>query len=534
MPHAPARRVRTLPTAGRKDAVLSVRPVIPAASRRAALVPPAAPSWQHRVSVWFDRIELVHDLAEGIGTRRWYRGMATLLVLSGLAIACWPGLAAVEAAPAIPDTAQVRDQFLSQTITPLAFGADSGRHMGASPLVHPLSHVPERPRIEMVSTLAQGDSFQGMLRRVGLGAGDISRVSQLVSATVPLDRIEPGTQFDITLGRRPAAGDARPLDALHFRARFDLDLALERRGEALSLIRQPIRVDATPLRIRGTVGSSLYRSARNAGAPVSAIQSYLQAIDKQVSLDDLDPHDQFDMIVDYKRSARGDHVAGNLLYAGLIENGRTRVQMMRWGREGDLTSAPGLEQGTSVPIGAPVAGHITSTYGPRRHPILGFVRMHAGIDYGAPYGSPIHAVRDGVVTFSGRHGGHGNYVRLDHGGGIGTGYGHMSRIAVRVGMHVQTGQIIGYVGSTGLSTGPHLHFEVYQNGHTVNPATMKFLRPPRFDPRERDAFRAQLAHLLQVEPGAALMPIAPEAPLAPTSAALPRREIDKLGAAQVN
>ena len=447
-----------------------------------------------------------------------------------MALACWPSLSAVEAAPAVPAGSGVRDQFLSQTISPLALGADTGRRMGASAQVHALTQAPERPSIDLVSTLGQGDSFKSMLQRVGVGAGDINRVSALVAAAVPLDQIGSGTQFDMTLGRRPEPGAPRGLDALSFRARFDLSLEIERQGGTLSLVRHPILVDQTPLRIRGTVGSSLYRSARNAGAPVSAIQDYLRAIDKQISLDDLSAGDTFDMIVAYKRSAKGDHQVGDLLYAGLIESGKTRVQLMRWGKQGDLMSAPDLQQPTSVAIGMPVAGHITSPYGLRRHPILGYVRMHAGIDYGAPFGSPIYAVRDGVVTFSGRHGGHGNYVRLDHGGGIGTGYGHMSRIAVSVGTRVHAGQVIGYVGSTGLSTGPHLHFEVYQNGHTVNPALMRFNTAPRFDPQERDAFKVQLAHLLQVEPGAALQGMAP--PSAP--AAPPQREIDRLGATNIN
>jgi murein DD-endopeptidase MepM/ murein hydrolase activator NlpD len=124
--------------------------------------------------------------------------------------------------------------------------------------------------------------------------------------------------------------------------------------------------------------------------------------------------------------------------------------------------------GTSGGLLMPVNGHITSGYGMRRHPILGYSRLHAGVDFGAAWGSPIVAVAGGVVSFAGRHGGHGNYVRLEH-GGYGTGYGHMSRIAVAPGTKVQAGQVIGYVGSTGLSTGPHLHYEVYLAGRTVNP-----------------------------------------------------------------
>src|SRR3546814_15120956 len=107
----------------------------------------------------------------------------------------------------------------------------------------------------------------------------------------------------------------------------------------------------------------------------------------------------------------------------------------------------------------PVSGHITSSFGRRRHPILGYTRMHDGIDIGARYGSPIHAAADGTVAFAGRNGGYGNFVRVKHSGAITTGYGHMSRIAVRAGAHVHAGQVIGYVGSTGLSTGPPPHFE---------------------------------------------------------------------------
>ncbi|MFD2134990.1 hypothetical protein ACFSLT_06695 [Novosphingobium resinovorum] len=139
----------------------------------------------------------------------------------------------------------------------------------------------------------------------------MAQVTQLVGQVVPAGEIGSGTQFDITLGRRPAEGAARALDSLSFRARFDLDLSIERGAGGLMAVRHPIRVDETPLRIRGTVGSSLYRSARNAGAPVAAIQSYLRAVDKYLSLDsDLRSGDEFDMILSYKRSAKGEREVG--------------------------------------------------------------------------------------------------------------------------------------------------------------------------------------------------------------------------------
>jgi murein DD-endopeptidase MepM/ murein hydrolase activator NlpD len=138
----------------------------------------------------------------------------------------------------------------------------------------------------------------------------------------------------------------------------------------------------------------------------------------------------------------------------------------------------------------------------RRHPILGYARMHSGIDFAASWGSPIYAVSDGLVAYAGWHGGHGNYVRLDHGGSIATGYGHMSRIAVANGLAVRRGQIIGYVGSTGLSTGAHLHYEVYRGGQPVNPIAVSMVQQQAaVDPKQIAAFKARLQALLSVKPG---------------------------------
>lgn len=463
------------------------------------------------LEAWCAHVDIAPDLANEIGSRTWLRGFATLLGLSGAALAMWPDFSAVEAATAIPATSREHDEFRSQSIAPLALGADSGRHMGAGALVRPLASVPERPTVQLVSTLGQGDSLRRMLERAGLGNDDIARIAALVAPVVPVDRIAPGTQFDITLGSRPEPHAPRALASLDFRARFDLDLSIARgSGGNLSLVRQPITVDQTPLRIRGTVGSSLYRSARNAGAPVAAIQAYLRAIDRYLSLEnDLGAGDQFDLVVAYKRSARGERQIGDLLYAGVEREGKPRLQLLRWGQSGEMAAVSAIGQPRSVSVGQPVAGHMTSGYGMRRHPILGYARMHAGIDFGASYGSPIYAVADGMVSFAGRHGGHGNYVRLEHSGGLGTGYGHMSRIAVGYGSHVRAGQVIGYVGSTGLSTGPHLHFEAYRAGRTINPAGITVASGPQIDDGQRDVFKARLKSLLSVEPGAALGSVAP-------------------------
>ena len=127
--------------------------------------------------------------------------------------------------------------------------------------------------------------------------------------------------------------------------------------------------------------------------------------------------------------------------------------------------------------------------------------MHAGIDFGAPFGAPVYAVSDGRVDYAGYRGGYGRYVRIQHGGGLGTGYGHMSRIAVANGQNVRRGQIIGYVGTSGLSTGPHLHYELYRNGAPVNPLSARFQTRAILSGSDLAAFRARLNMLTALRPG---------------------------------
>lgn len=477
-----------------------------------------------------DGLDWTPDLARNIGSRRWIRGLFTMIGLGAAAVAFWPGVAPVAAAPSVRLDSSARDELRSQMIAPLALGADSGKRMGATAAVRPLASAPERPEIALLATVAPGDGLPGMLRRAGVGPADARRVLALVGGAIDPAAIAPGTPVDITLGRRSAADQPRALKSLSFRARFDLALAVQRGGDGgpLALTRTAIRIDETPLRIRGTVGPSLYRSARAAGAPASAVQAYLQQLGQQVDLEEgIRATDTFDIIVQHRRAATGERQAGQLLYAGLDRDSRPRVQLMRWGREFYEASGVGEQKSGLV---APVPGRLTSHFGKRRHPILGYVRMHAGLDFKASYGTPIVAVTDGRVSGAGRMGGCGNAVRIDHGRGLQTRYCHMSRIAANRGQAVRRGQVIGYVGSTGLSTGPHLHYEMYRGGRPVNPAEVEFVTRAQLTGGDLRRFRESLSVLKDVAPGAALADLAPTAEEVAEKPAT--REIDRIDEAK--
>jgi len=466
-----------------------------------AVAPVAQPGTMERLREAIARIDWAPDLGSQIGSLDWWRGAATCAALCTATWMLGPRFDTkiIGAAPPALKGADW-DEARAQSIAPLAWGADTGRHMAANDLVAPLTQTPERPIIDVTTLFGNGDSFTRVLQRAGVSEGDASAAASLVSGAVGLGDIKPGTPIDMTLGRRPNRNVARPLDMLSFRARFDLNLSLSRVNGVLTLTRHPIVIDHTPARFQGLAGRSLYRSARAAGVPAKIVEAYIKAMATRLSVGrDVGAGDTFDIIVEQARAATGEVQIGSLMFAGL-DQGRKKTQLVKW-TDGQWYEASGQYERRGT-MGMPVAGHVTSTFGLRRHPLLGFTRMHKGLDIGAPYGAPIHAAMAGVVAFAGRNAGYGNFVKLAHGGGIGTGYGHMSRIAVRAGTRVAAGQVIGYIGSTGLSTGPHLHWEVWKNGVAVNPRSMSFSSVAQLSGETLRAFKARFANLMAVKPGA--------------------------------
>lgn len=246
------------------------------------------------------------------------------------------------------------------------------------------------------------------------------------------------------------------------------------------------------IRIQGTVGPDLTVALKAAGVPEKQGRAYVAALATAIDLGSgLSVADRFDLVM-----LRENGRPGELAYAGLDRVGRGDLQLMKWtdGKEVRWVDADGIDP-SAKGMEMPVAGRVSSGFGERFHPVLGRRRMHSGVDVAARYGAPIVAAADGRVIRAGWSGGYGRQVAVQHADGVKTSYSHMSRIAAAPGAQVRQGQVIGYVGSSGLSTGPHLHYEVYKDGRRVNPLSVALARSPLKD-EELHAFRARLRGLL--------------------------------------
>ena len=290
-----------------------------------------------------------------------------------------------------------------------------------------------------------------------------------------------------TASAEPVAGLAEPAGEL---PAVKVQIAAEPVPAAESAAQE---TDSATVRLTGLAGANLNRAMADAGVSPAIAEDYLRALATRIRLEDgISVEDRFDLVVD--RGTGTEH----LLYAGLDRVAASDVQLMRWTHEGKAGwMDAGATAAQAEAMRMPVSGGVTSRFGMRFHPVLRHQRFHRGVDLKAGYGTPIRAPADGRIAFAGWSGGYGRQVRIGHDGGLATSFSHMSRIAAAPGQPVHRGEVIGYVGSTGLSTGPHLHYEVFKNGKAVNPMTVRYAGGGEPMARqERTAFNAVLRQLL--------------------------------------
>ena len=368
----------------------------------------------------------------------------------------------------------------------------------ATPAPDTVFAKPSSAAVELFATLRPSDNLKSLLLSSGVARADATAAADLVHTALPAG-VPRGTEIEVLLGDSIAKGERR-LERVSFQPgpAFRVTIGRTLAGD-LRLARDALSVDASPQRFRGRAGPQLFWSLRAAGVPAQAARDYLEALATRLDVRQVQPDDRFDLVIDHWRDAGGNTKSGALLYAALRRGSGGGVQLVRW-TVGDRTGwfDPSRPQQRIEGFGQPVQGHLTSAFGYRIHPILRFARFHAGVDIGAPWGTPVYAAEDGVVSAAGWAGGYGRQVRLDHAGGIQTSYAHLSQLLAVPGTRVRRGQVIGLVGSSGFSTGAHLHFEVKRFGQPVDPLTFRHAGFETIGAGDLAALRARLDQLRSI------------------------------------
>jgi murein DD-endopeptidase MepM/ murein hydrolase activator NlpD len=346
----------------------------------------------------------------------------------------------------------------------------------------------------------KGDTLISMLLDNDVDEGEAHDVVEALSDEFNPRALKVGQRLSLTLARHERLGDKAAVQELAIKMPLST-IELERQndgGFAVEALKEILNDE--PVHATGKVRSSLYQAALDAGIPTSAMADIVAAYSFDVDFQrDIHPGNKIEVLMDKKVTKDGRAVSfGNARYAKLTLDNRT-LEIFRFA---DANGTDGWfdAKGNSVKkslLKTPVnAARISSGFGMRRHPILGYGKMHRGVDFAAPTGTPIFAAGDGLVAFRGWKNGYGNYVQIRHNGTYSTAYGHISRFGnIRVGSRVKQGQVIAYVGSTGMSTGPHLHYEVHQNGVQVNPAAQRFNTSQALAGAQLQKFKARMGEI---------------------------------------
>lgn len=332
---------------------------------------------------------------------------------------------------------------------------------------------------ERVIKIGSGDTLTGVLGKAGLSSSEAYQVVQAVKQHVDLRRLKPGQVLNIKFDPTRDSQTQSKFQFASLNMAVDplrtVSVARDETGDGYKAnlteraIYKHYYVREAPIEV------SVFGSAAKAGIPqaivADAIRIYSWHVDFQR---DIRQGDRLQVMYEQFETENGVKIkTGNVVYAKLTVAG-VEIPIYRYEME-DGRADYFLSDGRSIRktlMKTPIDGaRMSSGFGMRRHPIQGYNKMHKGVDFAASTGTPIYAAGDGVIEMAGRRGGYGNYVLIRHNGQLKTAYAHMSRFAkgTSTGRRVRQGEIIGYVGTTGSSTGPHLHYEVMLNGVQVNP-----------------------------------------------------------------
>tara|TARA_B100000029_G_scaffold87570_1_gene77650 strand:- start:3994 stop:5325 length:1332 start_codon:yes stop_codon:yes gene_type:complete len=348
------------------------------------------------------------------------------------------------------------------------------------------------PYLEYDYVVKDNDTIENILKKFSVKQDEIAWIVKKIKKR-DLSNITPKQKIKFILKKSKNGKDIEVV-RINYPISKTTFVRIDKRKDGLKITKNVTQLFKRNVVVQGNISSNLYSSAIEAGMEPNIIVEYARIFGFEVDFQrDIRKGDQFQVMYERYFDDRNKKIkTGKILYAYLDVNNQ-KIKLYRFGKKNnyDFFDSKGKSIRKAL-MKTPINGaRLSSPFGKRKHPILGFTKHHNGTDFAAPTGTPIMASGNGTVIKAGWCGNGGNCVRIRHNSSYTTGYGHMSKIATKRGRRVRQGQIIGYVGSTGMSTGPHLHYTVNYNGKFINSQKLKLPSGKILKGEERKEFEIQ-------------------------------------------